>query len=60
MYVSALDALGVRVLGRREAALGEPQLADEVVERLLGDSPVALLSGDDQPWRYAPASSALS
>ena len=41
------DAVGVRVLRRGEAALGQPELAEQVVERLLDDSPVALLPGDD-------------
>ena len=41
----SLDSLGVGVLRRREAILREAQVANEVVERLLGDSPVALLTG---------------
>ena len=43
----SLDAVGVRVLRRREAALAQAQLAEHVVEGLLRDLPVALLAGDD-------------
>ena len=42
-----LDAVRVRVLRRGEAALGQPQLAEHVVERLLGHAPVALVAGHD-------------
>jgi hypothetical protein len=41
------DAVGVSVLRRGEAALGETQLAQQVVERLLGDAAVAIVAGDD-------------
>jgi hypothetical protein len=42
-----LDALGVRILSRGEAARGQAQLAKQVVERLLGDASVALVAGHD-------------
>ena len=42
-----LDAVRVRVLGRGEAALGQEQLAEHVVERLLGHAAVALVAGHD-------------
>src|SRR5579884_3904650 len=41
----ALDALGVRVLGRGEAAAGQRQLAQDVAQRLLDHGAVALLAG---------------
>ena len=43
----ALDALGVGVLRGREPALGQRELAQDVVERLLDDLAVALLPRDD-------------
>ena len=42
-----LDPVGVGVLSRGEPAFGKQQLADEVVERLLHDLPIALVSRDD-------------
>ena len=42
----ALDALGVRVFRRGEAALGQAQHSHEVVERLLDDAAIALLPLD--------------
>ena len=39
------DPVGVRVLGGGESALGQAQLAHQVVERLRGDAAVALLAG---------------
>ena len=41
-----LDAVGVRVLRRGEAAARQPQLAHHVVERLLRDLPIPLLARD--------------
>ncbi len=41
----SLDAVRVGVLGRGEAAALEAQLADEVVERPLGDVAVVVLAG---------------
>ena len=41
----ALDALGVGILRRREAALGQPELAEHVLERLLRNLAVALVAG---------------
>ena len=41
-----LDPVGVGVLGGGEAALREPQLAEHVVERRVGDLAVALFTGD--------------
>ena len=43
----ALDAVGVGVLRRGEAACGQPQLPQHVVERLDGDLAVALVSGHE-------------
>ena len=42
-----LDAVGVGVLRRREAAAGDAHLAQEVVDRLLDDVAVPLLAGHD-------------
>ena len=47
----ALDAVGVGVLRRGEAALGQGELAQHVVERLLDDLAVALLAGHDPACR---------
>ena len=41
-----LDAFRVRVLRRGQLPLRQPQLAQHVLERLLGDAAVALLAGD--------------
>jgi hypothetical protein len=43
----ALNAVGVRVLRRGEAALGQTQVAQHVLERLLGDFAVALVAGHE-------------
>src|SRR5256885_7018193 len=43
----SLHALGVRVLRRGEAAAFEAELAQAVLDRLLRDSTVCLLAGDD-------------
>src|SRR5205823_13851424 len=43
----SLDAFRVGVLRRGKAALWEPQLAQHVVDGLLGDLAVALLAGHD-------------
>ena len=42
------DALGVGVLGGREAAAREPQLSQAVVDGLLDDLPVAALAGQHE------------
>jgi len=44
----ALDPVGVGILGGGEAAVGEPQLPQQIVERRLGDLAVPLL-GRDEP-----------
>ena len=44
----ALDAVRVGVLRRGEAALGQPQLAHHVVERLLDDRAIPRLARDDE------------
>ena len=40
----ALDAFGVGVLGRREGAPGQTELAQHVVDRLLDDAPIPLVA----------------
>src|SRR3712207_9313783 len=45
----SLDALGVRVLRGGEPALGEPELAEQVVEGLLRDRAIALVARDEPP-----------
>ena len=56
----SLDAVGVSVLRGGERSLDQEQVAEHVLERLLGDLAIALLPVTSQPWRYAGASSALS
>ena len=43
----ALDAVGVGVLRRREAAFGQAQVAQQVVERFLRDLAIALVPGHE-------------
>ena len=55
-----LDAVGVRVLRRREPLALDPELAEQVVDRALGDVAVRSSPVTAQPCRYAGTSSALS